>query len=121
MKRYVLGILLLMLPLLALADSDIEINGLVVNQTLSRVGHLFYEELTSGWEVPSQTGTITVRERPDLIAGNVVWIELDDIIVFQDRLGTRTEGIEEKAQTARAALELYARQKKEALRGLEIY
>lgn len=121
MKRYVLGILLLTLPLAASSDTDIEINGLVINQTLSRVGHLFYEELISGWEVPSQTGTITVRERPDLIAGNVVWIEIDDNIVFQDRLGTRTDGLEEKAQTARAAMELYVKQKKEALRGLEIY
>lgn len=121
MKRYILSILLLTLPLVASSSSDVEINGLVVNQTLSRVGHLFYEELVNGWEVPSQVGTITVRERPDLIAGNVVWIEIDDNIVFQERLGTRTEGIEEKAQTARAAIELYVKQKKEALRGLEIY
>jgi curli production assembly/transport component CsgE len=121
MKRYGLAILLLTLSLVAVAQSNIEINGLVVDQTISRVGHLFYEELINGWEVPDQTSTITVRERPDIFAGNIVWIEINDNIVFQDRIGTRPTGIEEKAQSARALLELYIQQHKDALQGLEVY
>lgn len=121
MKRYALGVLLLMLALVAAAQTEFEIDGLVVDQTLSRVGHLFCEELINGWEVPGQVGTITVRERPDLIAGNIVWVEVDDNIVYQERLGTRTSGIEEKAQAARAILELYFQQNRDALRELEVY
>lgn len=120
-KRYSLGILLLALSLAASAQPNFEIGGLIVDQTLSRVGHLFYEELINGWEVPDQTGTITVRERPDIFAGNIVWIEINDNIVFQDRIGTRPSGIEEKAQSARALLELYIQQHKDALQELEIY
>lgn len=121
MKRYALCVLLLTLSLMAAAQTDFKINGLVIDQTISRVGHLFYEELINGWEAPSQTGAIIVRERPDLIAGNVVWIEVDDNIVYQDRVGTSVSGIEEQAQAARATLELYLQQKKDALHELEVY
>lgn len=121
MKRYCAGLLLLMLSLVATAGNDIEIGGLIDNQTISRVGQLFYEELINGWDVPEQSATITVRERPDIRSGNLIWIEIDDEIVFQDRVGTRPIGIEEKAQVARQLLESYLQQNKEALRGLEVY
>ena len=110
-----------MLSLGAIAKTDIEIGGLIVDQTLSRVGLLFYEELINGWDVPDQSVTITVHERPDIRAGNVIWIEVNDEIVFQDRVGTRPNGIEEKAQAARELLESYLQQKKDALRELEVY
>lgn len=103
-----------------MADPMFSIGGLAVDETLSRVGHLFYEELLDGWEIPADY-TITVHERPDVFAGNLVWIEVDDTIVFQDRVGTRSAGIEEKAQAARAELEFFLKQNKEALRGLEVY
>lgn len=110
---------LLTLSLSAIADPKFEIGGLVVDQTLSRVGHLFYEELLNGWDVPDGMNTLTIRERPDNIVGNTIWIEVDDNIVFEDKVGSRPSGIEEKAQTARDALEIYLQQHKEALRGLE--
>jgi curli production assembly/transport component CsgE len=119
-KRNCAGFLLLMLSLIAAAGTDIEIGGLIVDQTLSRVGLLFYEELINGWDVPDQSVTITVHERPDIRAGNLIWIEVNDDIVFQDRVGTRPNGIEEKAEAARVALELYLQQKKDALHELEV-
>lgn len=121
MKRYVFCILLLALPPAAAVEPQFEINGLVVDQTLSRIGHLFYEELINGWEVPDDAGTITVYERPDIFAGNIIWVEVNDTIVFQDRVGTRPSGIEEKAQAARALLDSYIKRHKDALEGLEIY
>lgn len=121
MNQYCAGILLLMLSLVANAGSDIEIGGLIVDQTISRVGLLFYEELINGWDVSDQSATITVRERPDIRAGNIIWIEVDDELVFQDRVGTRPTGIEEKAQAAREMVESYLQENKEALRGLEVY
>lgn len=115
-------LLLSLLPYGAIAEStDIEISGLIIDQTLSRVGTLFYEELINGWESPDQSATITVHERPDIRAGNIIWIEVNDETVFQDRIGTRVSGIEEKVQSAREILELYFQQNKDALRGLEVY
>lgn len=100
-------------------DPQLEIGGLVVDQTLSRVGHLFYEELLNGWDIPKDMPTITIRERPDNITGNTIWIDVDDNIIFEDKVGSRPSGIEEKAQSARAALDIYLQQHKDALRGLE--
>ncbi|WP_442497798.1 CsgE family curli-type amyloid fiber assembly protein [Methylobacter sp. sgz302048] len=121
MKRYIFAILLLPPSLAVAVEPQFEVGGLVVDQTMSRIGHLFYEELINGWEVPDDIGTITVYERPDIFAGNIIWVEINDNIVFQDRVGTRPNGIEEKALAARALLELYIQQRKDALRGLEIY
>lgn len=117
------GILLisLMVPSVnALSGSQFEISGLIDDQTISRFGHVFYEELIKGWEVPNNV-TIVLREFPDAVVGNVVWIEVNDETVFRDKIGTRQAGIEEKAQAARALLEVYLKKKKEALQGLEVY
>jgi curli production assembly/transport component CsgE len=120
MKRLCLAALLL-LPLLAFAQAHFEIDGLVIDQTVSRVGHLFYEQLIDGWETPAQSGVIIVRERPDIFAGNMVSVEVNDSIVFEDRVGFRSSGIEEKAQQARSLLESYLQQNKDALRDLGGY
>ncbi|MGK2913950.1 MAG: CsgE family curli-type amyloid fiber assembly protein [Porticoccaceae bacterium] len=102
-------------------EPSFEIGGLVVDQTVSRVGHLFYEELINGWDVPDYSGTVTVRERPDALAGNIVWVEVDDTILFQERMGTRVTGIEEKAELARKIVYNYVQMQKESLQQLEVY
>lgn len=106
-----------------LAEPVFEIGGLIVDQTLSPVGHLFYQQLVDGdgFDISDQTATITVRERPDTFAGNVIWIEINDTTVFEDRIGTRIVGIEEKAQVARVQLGAFLQQHKQTLRELEIY
>lgn len=119
--RWLVFVMSLLYVLPVYAEATFEIGGLVVDQTLSRIGHLFYDELIDGWEPPSQSGTITIHERPDLFAGNIVWIEVNDNIVFQDRIGTKPSGIEEKAQSARMLLETYLQQNKDAMQGLEVY
>ena len=100
---------------------EFQIEGLVTDQTISRVGHLFYDNLVEGWEVPKDAGIITVHERPDIFAGNIVWVEVDEVIVFQDRMGTRTSGIEEKADLARQLIKKYIQLQKESLQELEVY
>jgi len=105
------------------AEPVFEVGGLMVDQTLSPVGHLFYEQLVDayGLDISAATPTITVRERPDTFAGNVIWIEVDDNVVYEDRVGTRFSGVEEKAQAARAQLEAYLLQHKQTLKELERY
>lgn len=101
------------------AESQFSIGGLVVDQTISRIGHLFYEELVNGWEVPGNEATIVVHERPDMFAGNMIWIEVNDNVVFEERIGTRPSGIEETAQTAKSKLDLYLMLNREALHELD--
>jgi len=106
----------------AAIEPSFEIDGLIIDQTLSRVGHLFYEELLDDWDASNQSaGTITVRERSDPIAGNVIWIDVDDNVVYQGRISSRSSDIEEKAQSARNELKAYLQQNKDTMRNLEIY
>lgn len=121
--RRLIASLILLSAFAANAEPLFEIGGLMVDQTLSPVGHLFYEQLVDayGLEISAATPTITVHERPDTFAGNVIWIEVDDNVVFEDRVGTRFSGVEEKAQTARTQLEAYLLQHKQTLRELERY
>jgi curli production assembly/transport component CsgE len=93
----------------------LELGGFVVDQTISRVGHLFYDALVNNWEVPKDIGVITVRERPNAFTGNVVWVEINGIVVFSNRMGTRAAGIEEKALAVRQIIIAYNEQQKDGL------
>lgn len=104
-----------------ISAEEFAIEGLVTDQTISRVGHLFYDALVEGWDIPKNASVISIHERPDVFAGNIVWIEVDDVTVFQARMGTRTAGIEEKAEAARQFLDMYFFMQKESLQELEVY
>lgn len=122
MKYVYTSLLLILLSLGALAKDPIfEIGGLIVDQTLTPPGHLFYEELTAGWEPSSPSSVITVKERPDRMGGNIIWIDVDDEVVFEEQVGLRSNGIAEKALEARTIVESYLHSKVEALRGLDFY
>ncbi len=122
-KKLLLGALLSALCLgpANLGAQEFTIEGLVVDQTISRIGHLFYDALVEGWDIPENTGVISVHERPDIFAGNIIWVEIDDTIIFQDRVGTRMTGIEEKAEAARQYLNVYIQMQEESLQELEVY
>lgn len=100
---------------------DFEIEGLILDQTISPAGHQFYEALVDGWDMSKNTSPISVHELPDIIRGNLVWVEVDDVMVFRERLSMRMTDIDEKALAARAAVSLYIKQKDETSRQLEIY
>ncbi len=119
-KVYLLILIsLLRIPNVVAADQDVLIDGLITDQVISRVGQLFYDELLNGWEPPYFPGNISVRERPDNISGNVVWIEIDNDVVFEDRVGFVANAIDAKALDAREKIESYIFENKEALKGLE--
>lgn len=113
MKLCTVIALCLIAPVALAVEPNFQIGGLVIDETLSRVGHSFYEEFVNDWHPAKQAGTITVHERFDPFAGNVIWIDVNDDTVFQDRVGMRASGIEEKAQAARDALKSYLQQHKD--------
>ena len=112
-------VILLICPALNAKDADVLIDGIITDQVISRVGQLFYDELINGWQPPYYAGNITVRERPDNISGNVVWIEIDNDVVFEDRVGFVANAIDAKALDAREKIESYIFENKETLKTLE--
>lgn len=110
MKKIGLFLFLLFFQPLGFANSQLEISGLVIDETLTKVGHLFYEEFVSGVESLNLAVTVTVREKLDPFAGNVIWIDVDSNMIFQEHINMRATGLEEKAQAAQDALKFHLQQ-----------
>ncbi len=78
------------------------LDGLVVDETRSRLGATFYDLFYRRWEAPEGAAghTITVQERPAPGLGAVVIVRVDDETVFGTRLQPRHAYIERAAKAA---------------------
>ncbi len=81
---------------------DIEIEGLVVDETQTKLGHDFYDLFYQKWESPQALSdfTIIISEKPLPSLGTQVSIKINDTEIFENRLQTRYELIEELADYA---------------------
>ena len=79
-----------------------EINGLVVDETLTKAGRDFYEVFYRQWQAPASqmSYTIFIKELPLLGRGSQVMVYLDDTELFTQPLQPRYEVIEAVAQYA---------------------
>ncbi len=79
---------------------DIEIEGLIVDQTQTKIGHDFYDLFYSNWQPPDNFGdyTIIVEEKPLPQLGTQVTIKVNDNEIFQQILQPRYDIIESMAQ-----------------------
>jgi curli production assembly/transport component CsgE len=94
----------------AAAPSDgIEINGLVVDETITKVGRDFYELFFQYWEAPTGTlsYTLFVREKPLNGLGSQVIIEVNDTEVFVQALQPRYDVVDAVAQYAVGLIQSY--------------
>lgn len=80
--------------------SDIEIEGLIVDQTQTKIGHDFYDLFYSNWQPPDNFGnyTIVIEEKPLPQLGTQVTIRINDNKIFQQILQPRYDVIEAMAQ-----------------------
>lgn len=79
---------------------DIEIEGLIVDQTQTKIGHDFYDLFYSNWQPPENFGdyTIVIEEKPLPQLGTQVTIKINDNEIFQQILQPRYDVIEAMAQ-----------------------
>ncbi len=79
---------------------DIEVEGLIVDQTQTKVGHDFYDLFYSNWQQPENSGdyTIVIEEKPLPQLGTQVTIKINDNEIFQQILQPRYDVIEATAQ-----------------------
>lgn len=75
---------------------DIEIDGLILDETRSKMGHDFYEYFYNGWSAPSGVKgfIITIRELPARGRVAQISIEVNDQILLKKFLQPRAELIE---------------------------
>ncbi|MGB3849122.1 MAG: CsgE family curli-type amyloid fiber assembly protein [Tunicatimonas sp.] len=86
-----------------------EINGLVVDETISKVGRDFYEVFYSKWEAPrSQVSyTIFIKELPQIGQGSLVSVYMDDTELFSQPVQPRYDVVEAVAEYAVALVSNY--------------
>jgi curli production assembly/transport component CsgE len=62
--------------------------GVVVNQTITVVGHDFYQYFMAGWRDKdmNERFALSIQERPSARWGNLVWVEFAQKRVFQTYL-----------------------------------
>lgn len=81
-----------------------EIDGLVVDETITKVGRDFYDLFFARWQRPrdAYNYTIVVQEQPLPNLGTLVKVLVNDEVAYQSRLQPRYELIEEAARQAAA-------------------
>jgi len=84
------------------SEIEIEIDGLLVDDTKTKAGKDFYDLFYDRWEAPlaAKNYSITLSEKPFRLTSTLIVISINDDIVFQDILQPREELIE--AQTSDA-------------------
>ena len=86
-----------------------EINGLVVDETITKVGRDFYEVFYRQWEPPvsEMTYTILIKELPLPGRGSQVMVYLNETELFSQPVQPRYDVIEEMAEYAAGVARSY--------------
>ncbi|MFC6222054.1 CsgE family curli-type amyloid fiber assembly protein [Hymenobacter artigasi] len=79
-----------------------ESSGLIVDQTITKIGHDFYDQFFNRWEPPpgNDDFTITINERPARGNNAIVAISVNDDELLEFPLQAKYDLIEEAAQQA---------------------
>ena len=84
------------------ADPDLEIDGLLFDQTRSKNGREFYEFFFQFWEAPADARnySIFITEKPFRLNTTMIEIMINENVVFQSFLQPRSDFIEQLAREA---------------------
>ncbi|MGL5698421.1 MAG: curli production assembly/transport protein CsgE [Kluyvera sp.] len=83
--------------------SEIEVPGLVTDNTITRVGHDFYREFTDHWQ-EEYPGAITINERPSARWGSWITIKVDQDLLYQTFLFPSKNDFNKQVDIALAAV-----------------
>lgn len=105
MKRYFFIMLSAMMLLVSYASTsaEIEIPGLVTDNTITRIGHDFYREFTDHWE-EEYPGSITINERPSARWGSWIIIKVDQDLLYQTFLYPNKRDFDKQVNIALASV-----------------
>ena len=81
-------------------DVEIEIDGLLVDDTKTKAGKDFYDLFYNEWEAPvdAKNYTITVSEKPFRLTSTLIVISINEDIVYQAILQPRQDLVEAQAE-----------------------
>ena len=101
-------------------DNEIEIDGLLVDDTRTKAGKDFYDLFYSSWEAPAaaKNYTITVSEKPFRFISTLITISINDNQVYQAILQPRLDILEEQTKDAIAMTQDYLANYEEIIKQL---
>ena len=78
---------------------DIEIERLLIDETITRMGHEFYLHFTKAWGEPKYAGAynLVIGERPSARWGSLIWITSDSLVVFRTTMRPGRNHIKQEA------------------------
>ena len=102
-KQYIyLFILLTFFTPLSNASAELEIDGLLLNKSISRFGYQFYSEFSNYWrELPSTAGfNVEIKETVIPRAGTKLVLIMNHKIIYATHLGRKLEPLDERVEQA---------------------
>ncbi|MDD4968613.1 MAG: CsgE family curli-type amyloid fiber assembly protein [Paludibacter sp.] len=90
-------------------DVEIEIDGILVDDTKTKAGKEFYDQFYNNWEAPeaARNYSITISEKPFRLTTTMIVISINDDIVYQDILQPRQDLIESQKDDAISTTQNY--------------
>ncbi|WP_321344942.1 CsgE family curli-type amyloid fiber assembly protein [uncultured Draconibacterium sp.] len=103
------------------SDADIEIDGLLFDETKTKSGRDFYDFFYTAWEAPkgARNYFIYISEKPYRLSTTMIEIRINETLVFQSFLQPRNEIVEQLAQQAVARTQVYLANYEELVRQLD--
>lgn len=102
-------------------DADIEIDGLLFDDTKTKSGREFYDFFYRDWEAPAEARnySIIISERPFRLNITLIEVMINETVVFQSFLQPRTEVVESLAEQSIASTQMYLQTYEEIVRELD--
>jgi curli production assembly/transport component CsgE len=84
------------------ALADVQVGGLIANQTITPAGHEFFQAFTALWQdnVLHERYTIAIRERPSAKSGNAIQVDYGNRTVFRAVLPPARSAVRELGANA---------------------
>ena len=85
----------------SIEDYQLEIDGLIIDETKTKIGRDFYDVFFTSWQRPQEIKgyTIYIYEMAHPRFGSWIWIDVDETTIYQNVLRPRYDVIEEAAQS----------------------
>lgn len=102
-------------------DADVEIDGLLFDETKTKSGRDFYDYFYRDWQAPpkAKNYSIYISEKPYRLTTTQIEIKINETLVFQSFLQPRGDIVEMLAQQAVARTTLYLQNYEAILKQLE--
>ena len=102
-------------------DAELELDGMLFDETKTKSGKDFYDFFYSRWEAPpeAQNYSIFITEVPFRLMTTQIEVKINETLVFQSFLQPRADIVEQMAEYAVAQTQMYLANYEELMRQME--